>query len=192
MSCTIYLIVEDLKDKEIVEAILKAKKLSVRIEARRPTGGAGGISRLSSQLERLIQTARKDEKPGDCIAVLHDADEFVQPNRKDFEQIHRICSRYGVVEVIARDEIEAWLLADNGVSKWLGIKHENHDSKKQPSETLASKVNKKIRKPYMGQGRAAVLREINGDSKSPSMQAALRQLKASPCYQNVAESKSDL
>lgn len=189
MNCTIYLIVEDLRDKEIVEAFLKARKLSFKIVTLQPISNAKGISRLPEVLDRVIQSV---QKPGDCIAVLHDADELTQSNRDLYNKIRDTCKRFGIAEVIARDEIEAWLLADEGIAKWLGIRHENYDEAKKPSDILAKKLRDAGKKPFSGSYREKVLEKVNGNSKSPSMQAALQQLEVSPCYQNVAESQSDL
>lgn len=181
---TIFLIVEDKNDADVVKAILKARGVSVRIEPLPPSVQTGGIDRLLVELEELIQTAQKRRKKSDCIAVLHDADKHSQPNRTTYDQIEAICEKYLIKHVVAEDEIEAWLLADAGLSAWLGIKPENWDNRPNPKEKLREIVwqNKKDLK-YQGPGRAKVLSHIkgSGDKFSPSLQAALVHLEDAPC-----------
>jgi len=188
MSGTIHLILEDKTDAQVVEALLKTHQISVRVRSLTPSGGSGGISRLAKDIERLIQTARNERKSGDCIAVLHDADEMVQPERKHYKAIAHICHRYkDVVEVIARDEIEAWLLADAGLCHWLNKKPGNCDSMTQPSLELNSLVNKKIGRNYSGSDRVRVLQHLNGQNHSPSLREALTHLENAPCVTRSGE-----
>ena len=184
MSNTIYLIVEDETDVDVVRAILKAKQIDIYVSKLIPTGKTGGVSRLASQLERLIKTALEKRKSNDCIAVLHDADENVQTDRKSYEEIKEICKRYSVdvVLIVAHDEIEAWLLADEGLCKWLGEKPHNCDEETQPSLRLNRAVKKKTGKDYTGKMRNQVLEKINGTGdNSPSMRLALTHLDNAVC-----------
>jgi hypothetical protein len=184
MSGTIWLITEDSTDQQVVEALLGARGIEVRVRILTPTGGRGGISRLAIQIENLIATAVAEKGPRDCIAVLIDADEQVQPNRTSYEQIRQTCrtNSHNVVLVIAHDEIEAWLLADTGLCEWLGVPPRNCDQEVRPSDRLKSLVKQKGTS-YSGRGREQVLRHVTGDGDelSPSMRQALRHLAHAPC-----------
>jgi hypothetical protein len=185
MSGAIWLITEDANDIEVVRVLLRAKKIFVDVHPLRPARKPGGISRLHEQLEELIQAAKGRKSARDCIAVLHDFDQFSQPNRETYTRIKQVCERHEkeVVLVIARDEIEAWLLADSGLCKWLEIKPRNCDEKMKPSDELSSLVQSKKKLKWQGADRAKVLAHIDGtgDKFSPSMQEALEHLKDAPC-----------
>jgi hypothetical protein len=186
MSGTIWLIVEDSNDRKVVEALLSARGIDVGIKLLNPSRDRGGISRLAADLENLIETARTRKQHEDCIAVLHDADENTQPNRMSYDRIEEICRRYGqdVVEVIARDEIEAWLLADSGLCSWLDIKPKNWDEQHRPSRELERLLKRKSqRMKYQGRYRDQVLEHLagDGDKHSPSLRVALTHLDGAPC-----------
>lgn len=183
MSGAIILIVEDENDGEIVKALLKAQGLNVPVKIRPPFGKHGSISRLAEQIEELIATAVADKGPSDCIAVLHDADEKTQRDRKAYDRIRATCEQQVAVKlVIARDEVEAWLLADSGLCAWLKLQPANHDEQAKPSEQLNRYLDRK-RLKFQGPHRAKVLEHLNGDGyeKSPSMKEARRHLQDAPC-----------
>jgi Domain of unknown function (DUF4276) len=183
VSGAIYLIVEDRTDVDVVRALLQAKNIMVEIKPL--YSPKGGLSRLAKALELLIRTALKQRKSGDCIAILHDADEQIQPNRQLYKQIQAICKKYSqdVVLIIAQDEIEAWMLADEGLCHWLGEKPRNCDTEKRPSDRLKRVVKEKTQRSYSGAIRTQVLQKLDGsgDKYSPSMQAALEHLMNAPC-----------
>lgn len=81
MSGTIWLITEDETDYDIVKRFMDVLNVPVDVQWLKPHGNSGGISRLLSQLEELIATAKNKKFPDDCIVVLHDADEMVQLDR---------------------------------------------------------------------------------------------------------------
>ena len=183
MSGTIWLIAEDETDKTIIEAILRAKKVTVRVESVRMAGKTGGISRLAAQLEKLIETTLKIKKPKDCIAVLYDADEAKDPQRLHQQKIAATCQKYKVKAILVHQTIESWLLADSGVCQWLKQKLQNWDEESDPKHKLDSllKDNKKHR--LSSGGRQAVIEHLkgDGDAYSPSMKVALKHLKDAPC-----------
>ncbi|MCI0709826.1 MAG: hypothetical protein L0154_06655 [Chloroflexi bacterium] len=104
MTGTIFLIVEDQTDADIVRALLKAKDVDVKITPLLPSGGSGGLSPLAKDLEKLMKTAIARHNSGDCIAVLHDADLNIEPTRNLYDKIKDICDRYNndVVPVLAK------------------------------------------------------------------------------------------
>jgi hypothetical protein len=182
MSGAIWLITEDEADSKAVQEILYASGFVIKVIWLQTTGGGGGIYRLVEQLETLIEYALKKKANNDCVAVLHDADEHKQPNRETYDEIRRICKKHNVYHVVAKDELEAWLLADAGICRWLGIKHEGWDSQKEPSrdlERFLKKLNPRMK--YQGHYRAEVLKHLNGDNLSPSLKKALKHLENAPC-----------
>jgi hypothetical protein len=183
MPCTLWLIVEDETDGEVVQALLKGRDVTVKPLA--PTGGTGGLSRLRIQLRRLIQTAKQRRGSQDgCIAVLHDQDITDPRKQAEHKAINDICDAEQVVLVIACDEIEAWLLADNGLCEWLGMKPHNWDEQPKPSEELKRQIrNRYPRMRYPGRDRHKILEQVDGTGHqhSPSMQLAIRILESSPC-----------
>jgi len=188
MSGTIWLIVEDKTDGDIVRVILEKRGIKVKSpKVLKPDGARGGISRLAKQLEKLIKTIRDNPQfnsKRDCIAVLHDWDENTQQsNRKHYKDIERICTKFKVKLIIARDEIESWILADSGVCEWLDLPLDNRDTVRKPSDELSRLMQKKYRMKYQGADRAKVLEELVGDADrhSPSMREALQHLDNAPC-----------
>jgi hypothetical protein len=177
MSGTIFLIVEDKTDAEVVRAILRAKGVSIRVKTL--TSSQGGLSSLVRDLSRLIATATHERRSGDCIAVLHDTDEFVQPDRRLYNRILEICGQHkDVIEVIAHDEIEAWLLADEGLCAWLGVRATNCDTVTKPSEQFKSLVKQKTGRNDSGSDQHRVLQHLDGtgDQHSPSLRQAVAHL----------------
>jgi hypothetical protein len=183
MSGTIWLITEDETDAEVVERILEKRGLKVRVK-RLGTRNVGGISRLAGQLARLIATAKAQKQANDCIAVLHDEDRHIQPDRTPYETIATLCKAEHVAFIIARDELEAWLLADSGVCAWLESNPANWDGKPKPKEELERRMKKKDKHlRYQGKGRQQIMNALNGDGDqhSPSMKTALAHLDNAPC-----------
>jgi hypothetical protein len=109
--------------------------------------------------------------------VLHDADEHTETDRRHYDEIRRICEKYkdDVYLAIARDAIEAWLLADEGLCKWLGIRAKNNDADPRPKETLRSLLSKNKKMKWQGRDRHKVLEQLDGsgDKLSPSMKLAV-------------------
>lgn len=186
MSGGIHLIAEDHTDAEVVRAMLKARKIPVSVYPLTPAGASGGVSRLAQQLERLIQTALRKRQTGDCIAVLHDADELSETNRSSHDQIKATCRKYpqDVVLIVAQDEIESWLLADEGLCRWLNENPRNASiHERKPSERLERAVKDKTGKKYSGKMRAQVLEKLDGTGEqyNRSLQKALTHLHNTPC-----------
>lgn len=146
MSSTVWLICEDESDYRIFRGIVDKRKIPVTVKWLK---SSGGLNRLAAELDQLIRVAqsRKIERSSsnDCIVVLHDADEQTQPDRRVYKQIEAICKRYSqdVIHMVARDELESWLLADEGISRWLQMKPQNWGGKKRPSDELNNLLKKK-------------------------------------------------
>jgi hypothetical protein len=187
MSGIIHLISEDRTDALVVQAILNKKRYKVRVKMH-PTS-RGGISRLAQELEALIKECIDQRTRNDCIAVLHDADKHTLSNHPDHDSIKRICQRYSthVVEIVAHDELESWILADSGLYKWLrrGTPG-NWDERRKPSESLEGLLKNNHKSPYRGRGREEVLSHLagDGDKCSPSMEKAVKHLENAPCVKS--------
>ncbi|HLY28402.1 MAG TPA: hypothetical protein VKQ72_18785 [Aggregatilineales bacterium] len=190
MTRTLYLIVENKNDADVVRAILLKKGYDVRVYAVPPAGGGKGISRLGTQLKALIETARKRMKPGDCLAVLHDFDG--EERRKTptlYKTIKGICKQSKVMELVAVDKIEAWLLADSGVLAWLNPKSrgkpkpKSWDEEPKVKAALERQYRKTYKTHYTDFTRAKIVEQIVGDAdkRSPSLSAALQSLQQAGC-----------
>lgn len=179
MSGTIWLIVEDEEDKHIAEQLLIKSGFRVRIRFRQ--SGPGGISRLQSQLEELIREAINNQSRHDCIAVLHDWDEHKQSDRAIYTNIEATCKRYPVKYIVIPNSIEAWLLADAGLCKWLEIKQDNWDTHTDPKHELNRLLKDKKGIRFQGPKRTQVLSHLTGNTVSPSLREALRHLENAPC-----------
>src|SRR5262245_46206280 len=109
----IHLIAEDKTGEFVFKEIVRKRSIPAKVI---PYGKATGISTLAKEIKALIQVAPRESKGRDCIIVLHDTDISVQTNRKHYETIEQVCASYHdrVTRLEARQEIEAWLLADEG------------------------------------------------------------------------------
>ena len=74
VSGKIWLIAEDENDYRIVQAFIKARKVAVKVEWRRPSGRTPGLSRLAAELSKLMLEVEGFRSGDDCIVVLHDDD----------------------------------------------------------------------------------------------------------------------
>jgi thymidylate synthase len=181
----IHLIGEHENDADVVNAILKAMNIDMRAKALKPPGGSGGISRIADNIEALIKTAIQKRQKGDCIAVLHDADVMSERRRANHDRIKTVCEKYreDVKLVIAEDEIEAWLLADEGLCRWLNENPEkSSNNERKPSERLNRAVKRKTGKST-GRMLKQVLAKLDGsgDKHSDSLKKALKHLHNAPC-----------
>lgn len=191
MIPTMWLIVEGDSDPKVIRRILEQKKIVVRVEPIFPELGGRGISLLAQNLETLIEYVLQRKKPVDCIVVFHDMDETTNLYRKHYETIDSICAsekyRAEVTLITAKDEIEAWLLADEGLCKWLRVKpNKKCDSIKKPSQKLNELIRKRQdRMQWNSRYWDDILKHLDatGDKLSPSMRAALRRLRELPCTQ---------
>jgi len=192
MIPTMRLISEGRSDAVILQKILDQKHIQVQIKSVTPSGG-GGIAQLAQDLEVLIDAIMKQKKHGDCVVVLHDADvtrPMSDSHRKHYAYIDNICLsqkyRDTVTLIIANDELEAWLLADTKLCKWLGVKPKtNCDSLEKPKDDLDRLIRKRSDNKMRWSERfwADILGNIDGtgDKLSASMRNALNLIKDLPC-----------
>ncbi len=180
MSGKIWLIAEDENDYRIVQAIIKARKVAVRVMWRSPTGKTPGLSRLAAELSDLIAEVNKLRSGDDCIVVLHDDDIHREPRRDDYNKVRNLCRKHKVYEVIAEDEIEAWLLSDSGVCKWLDEVAKTWNGDPFPSDRLRSLMRERYRLRYPRDLDKA-LKHLSGDGINQSLQKALNHLDNAPC-----------
>src|SRR5260370_33416812 len=95
MICTIWLIVEDSTDADVVKAIVQKRGFPVKIEHVTMENNITGIFRLAGELRKLIETTKARKSVDDCIAVLVDA-EYHKPqqDRTHHEKVRSICETY--------------------------------------------------------------------------------------------------
>lgn len=184
MSEVIWLIAESDEDVDVFRQILNQKGIQVRVE-KVGVGAVRGISKLANQLPKLIGQARANKRyrTHHCIVVLYDRDVLLT-NRKDHDHIEQICGREGAIYLIADDKIEAWMLADKGLCKFLrrNIKARNWDGYSNVKDKLEENLRKK-NMTYSGRDRQKVIAHLDGtgDIYSPSMQTSLSTLRAREC-----------
>lgn len=183
----IWLIPEDKTGFYVFQAILSAKGINAHLKL---WGEANGISRLANQLEDLIKIALRRKAEQDCIVVLHDTDDSVQANRLLYDAIKQICEREEyqphVTEIVAVEEIEAWLLADGGFCDWLKIPPRAADNAAQPSKVLEQLLNKHKKKMVWNDDTKQKViphMDASGDLLSPSMREAMQTFLSLPCTQ---------
>lgn len=182
MSNTLWLITEDENDYKIVRRLIEKLKLRIEVRWRSPTGKTPGLSRLAADLPDLIADVKNRLEGNDCIVVLHDQDSHTQPIRTTYDRIRDVCRTHGVKEVIAQDEIEAWLLSDSGICDWLGKSIKPWNGTRRPSDTLATWLRAKNRK--YPRHLDDVLANVNGDGTNHSLQAAIKALRNAPCVKD--------
>ncbi|MFZ2879966.1 MAG: hypothetical protein WA009_10550 [Phototrophicaceae bacterium] len=170
MTGVIWLLVESPNDGQILQTLIRHHYPDVAVEYLKPPGKPS-ITTLDTNLSDLIQLARGGKPrrpfgPNDCIAVVHD-DDHSERDRRHHDRIAETCRSHGVVEIIARDEIEAWLLSDSGVCRWLNTRQETCNTETRPSDRLKSLMNAQKRLRYPGD-TDRVLRELAFDSTNES------------------------
>jgi len=194
MITTMWLIVEGDSDPKVIRRILEQKKIAIRVQPIFPERGGGGIPLLAQNLEALIEYVIQRKRPEVCIVVFHEVDETTNVYRNHYETIDAICGseKYKalVTLITARDEIEAWLLADEGLCKWLGVKpNKKCDSIKRPSQKLNELIRKhNDRMRWNSRYWDDILKYLDatGDKLSPSMRDSLTRLLELPCTQGKA------
>jgi hypothetical protein len=179
MTKTLYLIAEAYKDVLVMRQLLTKKGFSGRIQPIN-TPKKGSVSQLAQQLEKSIAEAQERQQAGDCVVVLHDADELTRPTgRQDYDRIEAICQKYPtIIHLQARDELEAWLVADSGLCQWLNQKAQNRDHAVQPSKLFETWLNAAKKPKWNDSNLDAILKHAaaDGDQHSPPMRQALQQL----------------
>jgi hypothetical protein len=181
MSKVLGLICEDKTDYDVFKTILSKRYPQLTIVYRKTT--QTGINRLVEELENLVRDLQKEYPHLSCIAVLHDADKLSEPNREKYKRLKAKCEKLKAIELVARDELEAWLLADSGVCQWLDIPTRNYDTQRKPSEYIHSEMKRKKQMSYQGINRQKLIQQIagDGDERSPSMKKALVDLQKHNC-----------
>lgn len=181
MSGRIWLITEDENDYKIVRCIVEDKlKLPIKVKWRSPSGKTPGLSRLAAELKTLIKEARSLRSGNDCIVVLHDEDLHRQPKRDTYNNIRLICQSEGVSLIVAKDELEAWLLSDSGVCKWLNETVKTWNGDRWPSDRVRSALHAQYRLRYP-RDLDKLLIHLAGDGINQSFQDALKELYNAPC-----------
>jgi len=185
MSPAIWLIAEDETDCDVIQRILNKKGFKVVIRRVQLSGASGGISRLATQLPRLIKVVRNNKywHDGDCIVVLHDRDaHLLGRHNAEYNMIAAVCKKENAIHLLADDTIESWLLADNGICQFLGIKPSTWDGKPGAKIRIESLLGTKHMQ-YQAQGREKLIEKLDGtgDMRSPSMRESMKKLIDAEC-----------
>lgn len=180
MSGTIWLITEDENDYKIVRAVIQKLGLPISVKWRSPSGKTPGLSRLAAELKKLIADARKLRSGNDCIVVLHDEDIHRQPKRDNYNRVRDICKSERVTLIVAKDEVEAWLLSDSGICRWLDESRKTWNGDPHPSDHLRSVMHAKYQLKYP-RDLDKLLTHFNADGLNESFKEALDELHKAPC-----------
>ncbi|GIK64939.1 MAG: hypothetical protein BroJett018_27330 [Chloroflexota bacterium] len=184
----IFLIVEADRDGRYAKTIVQRCYPSIEVHLLPPKGHNRGIGALAEQIERLLKEALLKKQTAHepaCVAVLHDADESSTPNRNLHTIIRDACQKHKkqVILVLAKDEMESWLMADSGVCAWLDKKPKNWDEETHPSKTFESWLDKAGKGKYDDAIATQIAAKLMGDGGkvSPSLKSALQHLIDAPC-----------
>lgn len=181
---TLWLIVEAETDAALLKSLTKTHFPALHVEYFTASGGSPNLNRMDDQLEDLIRNAKRGtpKRPAtaqDGIVVVHDDDQ-IQPKRTAYDSIARKCRTAQVTECIARDEIEAWVLSDSGVCKWLGIAQKPWNTEQRPSDHLKRLLRERHKLDYPS-CRAKLLEHVKWDGLNTSLQDALKALRGLSC-----------
>jgi hypothetical protein len=171
---TIVLIVEDDSDGRVVQELLRPLAIPVRLDWL-PANGIGNIRRSG---RRLIDLAKDRIGRRGCVAVLIDRDGRGAARQEPHRSIARECRASGVPLILARESLEAWMLADPGISRWLGVPVKGRtDTLRNPKALVAKAFYRTAGRDYARRrGRLQVARQAHGIRRqtSASFDEALR------------------
>ncbi len=184
---TLHLLCEGESDFLILRAIFAQRLPAARVRWHAPPGNVTNrnIGQLAAKLPETVALARAMMASEDCIVVLVDADIASGERGQAHQRIADYCAQQpDLVLIEARDCIESWLLADSGACQWLGIKPRNADHDSAPKKTIEQarkQRDKKFRYTLKTLGTLCDKLQGDGDTHSPSMQAARQALKHAHC-----------
>lgn len=148
-----------------------------------PANGIGNIKRRGRELIALAR-ARLGGAAG-CVSVVVDGDGRDVDSDDPLRAIAHTCRREGVRLVVAREALEAWLLADGGVAQWLDRSPSRRaDQIRHPKRDLAQAYYRKTGRPYsprLARRKLAAQVDGSGASRSASLRAALSYVQDSGC-----------
>src|SRR5258708_5546303 len=190
---TIWLIPEDRTGFFVFQAIVEKRKLNAHVVLR---GKAESFDKLAIEIEDVLISVLEEMQPGDCIIILHDTDDSVQTDRKWYKHIDKVCQkkkfRQHVSLITATEEIEAWLLADKGLCRWLKVSPSASDHISQPSKRLAKLINDKHKMKWNDLNKPKILQhmDVTGEILSESMRTAMQTFLAMPCNAKLSRGAS--
>lgn len=203
----IWLIAEGETDVLIFRRLLELKGYEVEFEAR-PVRGVGGLAnfvKVESKkkgaqftiLEKMLDSILVVATPTDCMVILYDADEHTRQNDNARRRIIEICRHYcdtrstKVIRLVARNAIEAWLLADDGLCTHFNQRPQNRDHEERPKRILEQWLGKL---PYDSLTLRDKLLETmtgSGDAYSPSMKVAFQCLAVCDCHHAACQTSDN-
>lgn len=115
----VVLIVEDDTDGKAIRQLVRSSAPAGVVVDWLPAQGIGNIKRRGRKLIELAVS--RLEGRGGCVAVVVDRDGRNPSQSEPHRSIARACKQSRVEFIAAKETLEAWLLADRGVSEWLGF-----------------------------------------------------------------------
>lgn len=157
----VVVIVEDDSDGRAIAELAARAGLEAQFDWL-PAWGLGNIKRNARRLIGLARD-RVDGRRG-CVAVVVDRDGR-DPSKDDpHRTIARACRRERVEFIAARENIEAWFLADPGICDWLRLAPPaTTDSIRDPKKRVGAAFYNRTGRPYrQRRARPEVARHSTG------------------------------
>lgn len=133
----VVVIVEDDSDGRALKRLAEASRLSVQLDWL-PANGIGNIKRRGDALIRLA--ADRIESGQGCVAIVVDRDRHDSRKDEPHLTIDRTCATSGIPYIEAVETLEAWLLADDGITQWLGLKERAQTDRVGDPKAVVSKA----------------------------------------------------
>jgi hypothetical protein len=183
----VVLIVEDDSDGRALESLARASRLPVRIDWL-PANGIGNIKRRAEALIRLAMD--RIEHHRGCVAVVVDRDHKDRERDEPHRTINEACAAKATPFIEVVEALEAWLLADDGVMSWLGLKARRQtDGISNPKKIVARAFLKKTKRSYQKRrSRMQLAAKATGvkPERSASWSQALAHLERCPVEEGDA------
>lgn len=172
----VVLIVEDDSDGRALSLLIKTLNVRAVIDWL-PANGIGNIQRNG---RRLVALARDRAGRRGCVAVIIDGDRKTIATDEPHRSIARECRVGKVALVVARESLEAWMLADAGICAWLEVPpRTTTHTLANPKEIISRAFFRKTGRPYRRRrARVEVAQRATGPNRAAntSIDHAIRHL----------------
>lgn len=172
----VVLIVEDDSDGRALSFLIRTLNARATVDWL-PANGIGNIDRNG---RRLIGLAKDRATRHGCVAVIIDGDRKNVGRDEPHRSIARQCRAGGIPLLIARESLEAWMLADAGICQWLEVtpRRSTH-TLPNPKDAVSRAFFRKTGRQYRRRrARMEVAQRATGLNRSanPSMDQAIKHL----------------
>jgi hypothetical protein len=172
----VVLIVEDDSDGRAISTLMQNLQIRAVIDWL-PANGLGNIQRNG---RKLVALAKDRVGRRGCVAVIIDGDSKNPARDEPHRTIARDCRASNVPLVIARESLEAWLLADRGICEWLEVPtRPTTHTLGDPKDVVSRAFLRKTGRPYrQRRARLEVAKRTTGLNRAAniSLDTALRHL----------------